>query len=194
MPSALQAPPITVEQFEAFEGYPGLKDELINGEIVLSPQPKPLHQQVAKNICRLLDEALRGQDYTAQQNSNIQFREANSMPAPDVFVITKKAWKLACERDEYLSAPPVLVVEVISPANRKKRVEAKTEVYLSGGVSEVWLVHPKTRALDVVRRGNRGNKEVSPLRFPAGPNAGVKLELPNPLSGFVWCEAFFDIA
>ncbi len=42
------APPITVEQYLGFRGYPGLRDELINGEIVLSPQPKPHHQEVSR--------------------------------------------------------------------------------------------------------------------------------------------------
>jgi Uma2 family endonuclease len=54
----LKAPPITIEQFEAFESFPGLRDELIRGEIVLSPQPKPFHQQIAKNIERLLERVL----------------------------------------------------------------------------------------------------------------------------------------
>src|SRR5450755_4309493 len=75
-----KAPPITVEQYEAFEGYPGLRDELIDGEIALSPQPKPFHQQVAKNIERLLEQALKGQSYIVRQNSNIKFRLAHSMP------------------------------------------------------------------------------------------------------------------
>lgn len=50
MPTASKAPAITVEQYEGFEGYPGLRDELIYGEIVLSPQRKPVHQQVAGNL------------------------------------------------------------------------------------------------------------------------------------------------
>jgi len=103
--------PITIEQYEAFEGYPGLKDELILGKIILSPQPKPLHRQVTQNIQDLLHSALKGQRYTVQQNSNVRFRAANSVPAPDVFVITKEQWNRACEIDDYLSDPPILVVE-----------------------------------------------------------------------------------
>ena len=93
-----KAPPITVEQYEAFEGFPGLRDELIKGEIVLSPQPKPLHQQIAENIQSLLNQVLSDR-FVAKQNSNIKFREANSMPAPDVFVVGRADWKRACESD-----------------------------------------------------------------------------------------------
>jgi hypothetical protein len=42
--------PITIQQYEQFEGYPGLRDELIEGDIVMSPQPKPLNQQTVRNI------------------------------------------------------------------------------------------------------------------------------------------------
>ena len=148
----LKAPPITVEQYEAFEGFPGLRDELINGEIVLSPQPKPLHQQVSENIGALLNKVL-GDEFVAKQNSNIRFREANSMPAPDVFVVSRADWRKACESDQYLDTPPLLAVEVISPANRKFRVSQKIEIYLSNGVSEVWVSYPKKRLLRTHRMG-----------------------------------------
>jgi Uma2 family endonuclease len=177
---AIQSPPITVEQYERFEGYPGLRDELINGEIFLSPQPKPLHQQIAKNINRTLDAALQGQGYTAQQNTNIRFADANSMPSPDVFVITKKDWNLACESDSYLSTPPVLVVEVLSPANRKTRIEAKIKLYLSQNVTEVWLVRPKKKTVEVIREEQRA--------FAQG-----RIVLPAPLFGWVETESFFTL-
>jgi Uma2 family endonuclease len=178
MPTAIQSSPITVEQYEGFEGYPNLKDELINGELVLSPQPNPFHQQIAKNVNRLLDDALKGQGYTAQQNSNIRFREANSMPSPDVFVITTQDWKLACESDDYLSAPPILVVEILSPANRKKPVEAKIGLYLNNRVVEVWLVRPKLKTVEVCRKNSRWFPSVLSLHAPLSGSV-------DPLSFFV---------
>jgi Uma2 family endonuclease len=171
------SPPITVEQYQRFEGYPGLKDELINGQIVLSPQPKPLHQQITKNIGRLLDAAVQGQGYTAQQNSNIRFGNAN-MPSPDVFVITKKDWNLACESDEYISSAPFRVVEVLSRANRKKRVEEKVKLYLSQKVTEVWLIRPKRKTLEVIREDRRAF-------------AKDQIALPAPLLGFLQVASFF---
>jgi len=41
-----QTHPITVAQYlHSFEGYPGLRDELINGRIVMYPQPYPSEQR-----------------------------------------------------------------------------------------------------------------------------------------------------
>ena len=172
-------PPISVEQYERFEGYPGLKDELIWGEIVLSPQPKPRHQQVAKNLSRLLDSALSHQSYTSQQNSNIRFSAANSMPAPDVFVIAKEQWNAACKNDDYLSDVPVLVAEILSPANRKRRGEEKVQLYLSLGVKAVWLIYPKKQSVEVIDGSER--------RFVSGV-----LPLPEPLSGEIETTLLFD--
>jgi Uma2 family endonuclease len=155
MATSPKVPPITIEQYEHFEGYPGLRDELIYGEIVMSPQPKPLHQQTARNIERLLDNAL-GEDsqYVARQNSNIKFAKVNSMPAPDVFVVLKKDWLAACENDVYLVNPPALAVEVISRANRPRRVEQKVDLYLDHGVLQVWVVNPKKQTLFVHDRAH----------------------------------------
>jgi Uma2 family endonuclease len=174
MATAFKAPPITVEQYKAFAGYPGLKDELIYGEIVLSPQPKPLHQEVVLNALLLLRQALANQDFVVQTNSNIDFGAEFSMPAPDVFVVAKSEWKRARDEDDYLQAAPVLLVEVLSPANTKAAVEKKVGLYLNNGVKEVWLIHPKQRTLVRVTKTKRGTvKGIVSLPLPLIGNVVV---------------------
>ncbi|MBV9613129.1 MAG: Uma2 family endonuclease, partial [Acidobacteriaceae bacterium] len=68
---------------------------------------------------------------------------ANSMPAPDLFVTRRQDWMRAIESRDYLSVAPLLVVEVLSPANRRRRVEEKAELYLRNGVTHVWICDPK---------------------------------------------------
>ena len=169
------SPPITIEQYEGFEGFPGLRDELINGAIVLSPQPKPLHQQVSENTAALLNK-LRTAEYVAKQNSNIKFRNANSMPAPDVFVVSREDWKTACELGQYLDVAPLLVVEIISPANRKNRVAQKIELYLSNQVTAVWAVHPKQRVLRTyTMEGRLELSEADTVTLPAPLTGEIKV-------------------
>jgi Uma2 family endonuclease len=100
------------------------------------------------------------------------------MPSPDVFVITKNDWNLACESDEYISSAPFLVVEVLSRANRKKRVEEKVKLYLSQDVKEVWLIHPKRKTLEVIRQDRRAF-------------ARDRIALPAPLEGLLEVASFF---
>lgn len=136
-------PPITVEQYLGFEGYPGLRDELINGEIVLSPQPKAHQREVAYNVQFALDEIFKSSAYVVRCDSNVRFDQANSMPAPDVFVASRESWLRAIKEEGYLSEPPLLVVEVLSPANRRRRVQEKAELYLRNGVAHVWICDPQ---------------------------------------------------
>ncbi len=65
------------------------------------------------------------------------------MPAPDVFVVRREAWMRAIQEENYLTEPPLLVVEVLSPANRRRKVEEKAELYLRNGVAHVWICDPK---------------------------------------------------
>ena len=174
------APPISVDQYEHFDGYPGLRDELINGQIVLSPRAKPWHRQVAKTIERMLDRALQSTPYVAAQNTNIRFAAAHSMPAPDIMVVERTAWRRACLSDSYLTEPPVLVIEIISPANRKGRVEEKLRLYLMNGVEAVWLVYPKRRQVEICTGATRSL-------------ATEMVPLPAPLSGSLAAEDFFLI-
>ncbi len=127
MPARGLPAPITVEQYERFVGYPGLKDELIYGEIVLSPQPKPLPQQIAE--------------------THLRFGAAHSTPAPDVLLVPVEAWREACRKNQYLSAPPLVVAEVLSLSNRSAVMAKKVRLYLEQGVKMVLVIQPKARQL-----------------------------------------------
>ncbi len=51
---------------------------------------------------------------------------------------------------QIFTRPPLVVIEVLSPEDRKSRTEARIEDYLSIGVRYVWVINPKTRRVDVV--------------------------------------------
>jgi Uma2 family endonuclease len=178
MAQAKQTHPITVAQYEhSFEGYPGLRDELINGRIVMSPKAKPLHQQVSKNIERLLYSACERTDYTANGNSNIEFPASNSAPAPDVFIVGTSRWKEAMRKGTYIDVPPLLAVEVLSPS---EDVSERISIYLDGGVSSVWVVDPRRRIVLVY-----GGSE----KRQYGEH--TEIDLPFPLNGSVGIDDIF---
>jgi Uma2 family endonuclease len=186
MSTAAKAPPITVEQYLGFEGFPGLRDELINGEIVLSPQPKPLHADIARNVERLLERAIEGKDFVVRQNVNMDLREDNSMPSPDVFVIERSRWVAARDSNGYPERSPILAVEVISPANRRRRIEQKVELYLKNGAAEVWVVYPKKQCIRVHALGTQVREYVL-------AEMDCTLALPAPLSGAVQLSGVFRL-
>ncbi len=149
MASALSvAPPITIEQYLTFESPEGFRDELISGRIIVSPEPKLLHFDIADNLYRLLTKAA-AKKFRVGQRVNLQFPDANSMPSPDVFVLDATEWKRARLANVYPDGSQLqLAVEVLSPSNRKPALQAKISIYTSHGI-EAWLVDPRQQEVKV---------------------------------------------
>ena len=49
---------ITVEQYLTYDAPEGMRDELIDGEMILSPSPKPRHATLIMRLSNLLQQAL----------------------------------------------------------------------------------------------------------------------------------------
>ena len=124
----------------------GFSDELIEGEIVLSANPKPLHAKVVVRLLEMLKpfEALgyaRGMEFGCRLGER-------SLPGPDWAATRAERWNNVSE-DEYLIRSPELVIEVFSPSNRKGLMAQKAALYLQHGAEAVWVVHPKRRTIVV---------------------------------------------
>lgn len=153
MASAIHVPPITFEQYERFESPNGYRDELINGRIVVSPEAKPLHSQVAENIHELLKKASDKRKHKVGQRMNLRFPDVDSMPSPDVFVIELKEWRQACAESRYPDGDRVLLaVEVISPSNYPRSLSEKIQIYVQHGL-EAWVVDPMKEEVKLHRKG-----------------------------------------
>jgi Uma2 family endonuclease len=60
--------------------------------------------------------------------------------------------------DGYTTIPPDLAVEVVSPNDLASEIEEKVEEYLRAGVRLVWVIHPETRVVQVIRGDGTGNR------------------------------------
>jgi Uma2 family endonuclease len=153
MASALPVPPITIEQYLAFESPEGYRDELINGRIIVSPEAKPLHSDVAENLYELLKAACGKKLHKVGQRMNLRFPDVDSMPSPEVYVIDLAEWQRARSGEVYPDGSKVLLaVEVISPSNRPGPLGEKVAIYTQHGI-EAWVVDPRKQEVKVHRRG-----------------------------------------
>jgi Uma2 family endonuclease len=169
--------PIMVEQYEhSFAGVPGFRDELINGRIVMTPDAKPLHQQVQQNIRRLLDAACKDSGYICNGDSNIKLTPYD-MPSPDLFIVSWPAWRRAMQDDAYVNVPPLLAVEILSP---NQDASEKVDIYLNARVDVVWVVDPKQRTVIAYWR-----------TLSALLDSTDDVTLPAPLKGALRVEDFF---
>jgi len=138
MVSGLSGPPITIEQYLAFESPEGYRDELINGKIIVSPEPKALHFDVAENFFELLKAACNTKIHKVAQRMNLRFPEVDSMPSPDVFVIERAEWQRVRAEEVYPDGAKLLLAEVISPSNRPAPLREKVASMWGMGLRLGW--------------------------------------------------------
>ncbi len=58
---------------------------------------------------------------------------------PDVTLID------SANREQIITTPPLLCIEILSPEDRLRRVVIRAEDFLDMGVPEVWIIDPQTR-------------------------------------------------
>jgi Uma2 family endonuclease len=78
-------------------------------------------------------------------------RAPDTVRAPDISFVA--ASRLAGGRapQGFISGPPDLAVEVVSPGDSATDLDAKVQEYLLAGTRLLWLVHPGTRTVTAYR-------------------------------------------
>ena len=176
MGTVIETPPITVEQFLGFEPPPGYRAELLDGKIIVSPEPKPHHQQIVFNICKTLDRLI-GNEFVVNMRTNFNLSEIHYMPSPDVFVLPLNEWRQAIQNSRYPLGAPILAIEVISPANTEENVRQKTRIYLENGSVQVWNVYPQWKIVvccEPLRQWELHENDILKLPFPL-PNLTLRV-------------------
>ena len=139
---------MTAEELMQLEG-PN-RHELIKGELLTMPPPKFEHGRVVANLIVLLAPHVRANNlgYVCTETGYKLETNPDTVLAPDVSFARQRIEELP---DGYYPAPPDVAVEVLSPTDRRSRVESKTRLWLSLGARSVWVVNPKSRTVEVFR-------------------------------------------
>ena len=115
------------------------------GELVWSPRAETRHQRICSSLVRQLSQQL-GEE--AVQEVAVLTTTAG-IRVPDVVWMPQARWD-ELPRNTILQAPE-LVVEVLSPGNRKPEMNHKIQGYLKSGVKEV-VVIGLTGTIEYVRQ------------------------------------------
>jgi Uma2 family endonuclease len=140
---------VSIDEYLSYQAPAGFRDELVGGELVLSPDPKPIHADVAKQLDMILTAALRGSRFLVRQRINMLLKDDESMPSPDVFVLDKTRWQEARDQNKYPVGSPQLAIEIQSPSNSRPRLRTKIELYLKNGSFAVWVIYPAKQTVVV---------------------------------------------
>jgi Uma2 family endonuclease len=132
----------TVELLEALPDD-GLRYELIDGTLLVSPAPTPRHQAAIGELYLLLRA-------TCPEDHFVFFSPLDWQPdgrtslEPDLLVVRRD--RIGAKN---ITQTPTLVIEVISPSSRRIDRTLKLSRYAGGGISHYWVVDPMTPSVDI---------------------------------------------
>ena len=138
---------MTAEQFlELGEDPPGIRLELVNGEVAVSPSPIPDHSKVIIQIIVLLETHNQERDLGELYADVDTILGRFTVRRPDVLFFFKDRTHLVGKKA--MEGPPDLAVEVISPSSVEVDREDKFEEYRQAGVQYYWIIDPKLRTIE----------------------------------------------
>lgn len=147
---------LTMSDLAAFPDD-GLRRELINGELFVSPSPVRRHQHAVAAIVAALFAALEpdgGLAYGAPMD--VVFSQDTVVQPDVVALVPGDAATLV--NPAHIDVTPTLVVEVSSPSTRRLDLIAKRALYERRGVPVFWFVDLDADQVDVhvLRDGRYG--------------------------------------
>lgn len=121
----------------------GLRYELVDGTLLVSPAPSRLHQRCVVNLLMVLksvssegyEVSVAPLDYQPTSTRSLQ---------PDVLVMRRDEPGLKA-----ITQPLALAVEVLSPSSRSVDRVLKRELYEQAGVASYWVVDPEVPSITV---------------------------------------------
>lgn len=136
-PLKYDPPSYTVADYNMWEG----QWELIDGiPYAMSPSPVRAHQRMGKAIMRHLDDALAATKDTCGRCEVVY--ELDWIIGDDTVVRPDLA--LVCDQTgDFITTPPVLIVEILSPATAMKDRQTKLQIYRLQGVRYYAVADPK---------------------------------------------------
>ena len=132
--------------------------ELLNGELILSPSPKEIHQYISSILHIMIGTFVRERSLGKVYFSpfDVVLSDTNVVQ-PDILFISNERADIVTP--DNVQGAPDLVVEILSPATAERDRTVKLDLYALHGVKEYWIVDPDARTITVLLRGE-GSFEV----------------------------------
>lgn len=128
--------------------------ELIDGELVEIPV-SALTSRIAVMLSRLLDNHCEPEQLAWVFGADCGYQcfpdHPNRVRKPDVSVVLRSRLRVDQLEVGFLTIPPDLAIEVLSPNDLAYDIERKVEDYLNAGVRLIWIVIPPTRSVRIQR-------------------------------------------
>ncbi len=131
----------------------GKRYEIINGELHVTPSPRPVHQRVSRRVEEVLGEYFHSRGKAEVFHAPVDLiLTKHDVLQPDVLVVDDRA--LITERG--IEGPPLLVVEILSRSTADRDRGAKARRYAELGVRHYGWIDPGSRRVECHRLTTAG--------------------------------------
>jgi len=168
---------MTKDEYLGLPETPGLRLELLDGEVVTMNSPLALHQAVALRLLVALSSWCDG-----DQDRGRVLHELAVDVGPDTVLVPDVQWYAAARALPVLTSRPWpvgdLVAEVLSASTARYDAEVKLARYFDAGACDVWLVDPVATTIRAsTADGERTLGTGDTLTSPVLPGFGLPLAL-----------------
>ena len=128
--------------------------ELIDGEAVMMAPPSTSHQIISGELFRQLANFLEGKKCLAiPAPFAVRLFEREGDPPANVRTVVEPDISVICDRNKLdahgCKGAPDMVIEILSPSNRRHDRLVKLDLYQRAGVREYWIVSPEAQTVEV---------------------------------------------
>jgi Uma2 family endonuclease len=154
-------------------------EEIVNGESRIMPPPTDQHASLLEELAEMLRSQLSREYRVLPAGYGLGIRRSPVLTyrIPDLAVFQIETWRQnraqKAHNDPYVWKAPELLVECLSPSNRKGPIRELIANYESIAVPELWLLEPRISRLTAYRYDDHrlrivdlDQHVVSPVRLP----------------------------
>ena len=121
----------------------GLRYELLDGTLIVSPAPVPRHQRALLRLAILLTDSCPADHEVFVAPLDWQPDRRTSLE-PDLLIVRKDRIG-----EKNITQTPAIVIEVLSPGTARIDKMLKFSRYQEGGIEQYWIVDPRVPSIEV---------------------------------------------
>ena len=145
----------------------GAPYQLIEGELIMTPAPNPLHQMISGNLFKKLSKIVDAKHAGTILYSPVDvYLDDENAYQPDIVFIAKERQGII--KDDGIHGAPDLVIEILSPSTAYYDIKKKYKVYERYGVKEYWIVDPEMKSIEVFSLKTDGEFELISKAYETG--------------------------
>lgn len=129
----------------------GVRYEILNGELLMSPAPNLGHQRTLREFMYVLTAFLKKKPLgeVLPAPTDVILSDINVLQ-PDIVLVLREKFDILTRKN--IQGAPDLVIEVLSLGTEKRDREGKLAQYSRFGVQEYWMVNHENKWVEVWRR------------------------------------------